>query len=866
MESINNSQQQQYDGKLLRLPAALLLHIRRYAPNGLHLFRQLSKEWEKATDSFSIKVINCSHSSSDISDISSRSSSSDFSSVQLFPFIQRKITAYQCFYESVQLNGFRLNDPISIRQLNTALSHPNCTLQILKLSNNNIPDCSFLRFLYTLKSLDLSQNTLIDISPVRGLTNLTDLNVSKNQINDISALGDLISLVHLDISKNQVINVQHLMKLMRLETLDISNNQFILNEVPLHYLKKLRTTQLTGNMTEVYEMKKLENKIKRFQHACELGHLEIIKYLLNSINPHKLNIFSKDAFDIETNNIKKKILAGFTAACDNGQFKTAQWLYDQNVNDLYDSLDTISALDPTIVKAIEKNDVPLIIWLSEHRMLENVNEYHIVRCCRKNHEMMVKILVEYNCNDKNNKLLDICKGFCRLCDKRFNGRPCNGVNNCFCNNRGNNFCTPIFYAIKHRNATLAQFLLDHGGQEDVTFPCATTYVNFLDMPLFYKPAELVTPMYVACSQNSIDLCQWLYDHGASEDVTKRTNNGLTPMFAACKSNHINIVEWLYNHGASKDVTTCSETNGGFTPMHCACKNANLEIAEWLFNHGASQDIHRADKKGCLPIHHATHLDTFKWLRAHGADISAVNKGGITPMYYACSFQNLEVAQWLFDHGASKDVKRACFGGKFPMLSACQKNNFNVVKWLCEHGAAEDIVRVNEKKVGRCVGFSPLTIAHLTYSLKQSSAKLIKWLIKVISEEDFLTAQNGVLQNLIDFPESDNKLRIVHGWYSLHTRSRKNIRKWMANFLGQSINYLWSNSSDEKKKKQVHAVLLIYESLCRGFCHPLKKEHKDFAQNILIPLKQLNLSDEINQLFEKDGSCFFDHLLHVQHTN
>ena len=48
------------------------------------------------------------------------------------------------------------------------------------------------------------------------------------------------------------------------------------------------------------------------------------------------------------------------------------------------------------------------------------------------------------------------------------------------------------------------------------------------------------------------MCQWLFEVGASADITKANNNGKTPMWVACLQSHLSVCQWLILNGALND--------------------------------------------------------------------------------------------------------------------------------------------------------------------------------------------------------------------------------------------------------------------------------------------------------------------------
>ena len=59
-------------------------------------------------------------------------------------------------------------------------------------------------------------------------------------------------------------------------------------------------------------------------------------------------------------------------------------------------------------------------------------------------------------------------------------------------------------------------------------------------------------MWIACMHGHLSVCQWLFEVGASADITRANNNDRTPMHIACHNGHMSVCQWLILNGALND--------------------------------------------------------------------------------------------------------------------------------------------------------------------------------------------------------------------------------------------------------------------------------------------------------------------------
>lgn len=104
------------------------------------------------------------------------------------------------------------------------------------------------------------------------------------------------------------------------------------------------------------------------------------------------------------------------------------------------------------------------------------------------------------------------------------------------------------------------------------------------------------------------------------------------------------------------------------------------------------DLKKVDDDGLVPIHWAVRnefeLDdvklTVEKLIEYGASVNVKDKDGRTPLYYACHYGNLQVAQLLVDkHAQLNDVNKE---GETALIASCRKHRHDIVPYLIKAGS------------------------------------------------------------------------------------------------------------------------------------------------------------------------------------
>ncbi|MGH0117319.1 UNVERIFIED_CONTAM: hypothetical protein FKN15_013842 [Acipenser sinensis] len=267
-----------------------------------------------------------------------------------------------------------------------------------------------------------------------------------------------------------------------------------------------------------------------------------------------------------------------------------------------------------------------------------------------------------------------------------------------------------------------------GDSEVVKKLCTLQNVNCRDIE-----GRLSTPLHFAAGYNRVAVVEYLLQHGA--DVHAKDKGGLVPLHNACSYGHYEVAELLVTHGAVVNVADLWR----FTPLHEAAAKGKYEICKLLLQHGADpikknrdghtpldlvkdgdtdiQDLLRGDaalldaaKKGCLarvkklcspenvncrdtqgrhstPLHLAAgynNLEVAEYLLQHGAEVNSQDKGGLIPLHNAASYGHVDVAALLIKYNAC--VNATDTWAFTPLHEAAQKGKTQLCALLLAHGA------------------------------------------------------------------------------------------------------------------------------------------------------------------------------------
>uniref|UniRef100_A0A182MSV2 Poly [ADP-ribose] polymerase n=1 Tax=Anopheles culicifacies TaxID=139723 RepID=A0A182MSV2_9DIPT len=222
-----------------------------------------------------------------------------------------------------------------------------------------------------------------------------------------------------------------------------------------------------------------------------------------------------------------------------------------------------------------------------------------------------------------------------------------------------------------------------------------------------------TPLHFAAGFNRVPVVEFLLEHGA--EVHASDKGGLVPLHNACSYGHYEVTELLVKHGANVNVADLWK----FTPLHEAAAKGKYEIVKLLIKHGA--DVTKKNRDGATPLDLVREgdQDVADLLRGNAALLDAAKKGNLarvqrlvspdnincrdaqgrnsTPLHLAAGYNNLEVAEYLLEHGA--DVNAQDKGGLIPLHNASSYGHLDIAALLIKHNT---VVNATDKW-----GYTPL---------------------------------------------------------------------------------------------------------------------------------------------------------------
>jgi ankyrin repeat protein len=222
--------------------------------------------------------------------------------------------------------------------------------------------------------------------------------------------------------------------------------------------------------------------------------------------------------------------------------------------------------------------------------------------------------------------------------------------------------------------------------------------------LLRSKGGIISSIHVAAQTGDVAGAKTLIEQGA--DVNAQDDKGLTPLHYAVQGGHKELVELLIANGA--DIN--GKDKGGYTSLYYAVWYENKDIVKLLITKGA--DVNLKPEKDYPPLHYAVwneDLDMVKLLVAQGAKFDVKDQDAWTAFRYAAAQGNRDVVEFFITKGAdvSSIHVAACMGdlarvkrfveegadvdtkdelGWTPLYWAASTDQDNVAEFLIANGA------------------------------------------------------------------------------------------------------------------------------------------------------------------------------------
>ncbi|MFM2428508.1 MAG: hypothetical protein RL012_392, partial [Bacteroidota bacterium] len=310
--------------------------------------------------------------------------------------------------------------------------------------------------------------------------------------------------------------------------------------------------------------------------------------------------------------------------------------------------------------------------------------------------------------------------------------------------------TPLHWAVQENNLEAIIILMDRGANRTISdneghtpLHCAVQQGHKATVKLLLSPRAVMvnaqdyagcTPLHLAVQKNHANIVELLSSRGANIEI--RDRDGHTPLHLAVQENHPVIVELLLMRGASINT----RDNQGKTPWDVAKtqgyrlinpsrKAMQIKVEEMarklrhipLLNYLAKKGCHHInekDYKGKTALSYAidqNEIDIANWLVDHGADVEAKNLRGFTLLHQVVQRNHIDMVSLLLERGAETEVKDR--QGRTPLHLAVAQSHTAIVELLLARGANVGVQDEN--------GFTPFQLA----IKRKSDPNLIRVLLK-----------------------------------------------------------------------------------------------------------------------------------------
>ena len=216
-----------------------------------------------------------------------------------------------------------------------------------------------------------------------------------------------------------------------------------------------------------------------------------------------------------------------------------------------------------------------------------------------------------------------------------------------------------------------------------------------------------SPLTAACRTQNVEIVAMLLNHGADPNLVSTHHAPTLPLSAACDQQNVELVVMLLNHGA--DPNSLSSSGMAGMPLFVAARKGNSELVELLLKHGASVDT--TDGDGNKALHYAVkhhEPEAVNVLLKYGADPEWTGRfldSNDISLFFAADEDNTDIVTDLLNGGAC--VNAVNDEGKSVVCFVAEKltrgwgiqnyaKKLSTIRLLLQHGAHFNTLMPNGK--------------------------------------------------------------------------------------------------------------------------------------------------------------------------
>jgi ankyrin repeat protein len=269
---------------------------------------------------------------------------------------------------------------------------------------------------------------------------------------------------------------------------------------------------------------------------------------------------------------------------------------------------------------------------------------------------------------------------------------------------------PITHSV-HQLKVNVNFSISHRGMTLTAVSSKQTYASPFTLRLA-QDRELCIDFVMAANEGDVRKAQ---------QILAKSNVDINTVISCHNSQQKNIG----NLSGSRWPDTLQ-----FSALHAAIFNSHSEMLEFLCQLN-NIDLEVRDVDGKTPLSLACYTqrnDMAKFLIEKGAKIDAPStKELLTPLHYACTAGNLELAQLCLDHGSMQIIDARSAMQQTALHKAILSGNIKLVALLLEKGADHSAIEISNN--------APIHFAVLANIQPAASLAICKLLVKYGAQPD-----------------------------------------------------------------------------------------------------------------------------------